>query len=96
MYGPQIGVWVTTMGSAYTFPDGTNNCHIGDASYDQSLWGPGSKTASTGCVGPNTCLPLSGQLLAVISIGVTLAAAVAASFAMQSVRLRWKRQFHRL
>jgi len=95
VYGPQIGHWVEKNGQSYTFPDGTNNCHIGDASYDQSLWGPNSKTG-TSCVGPNNCLPWDGKVFAIVSMVATCAIAIGGALAIASVRLRWKRQFHRL
>lgn len=98
VYGPQIGHWVRDAQAgkgSYEFPDHNNNCNIGKPGYDQNLWGPNSETG-TDCVGPNNCLPLGGKLLAIGSGAVTIACCVAASFMIAGVRLRYKRQFHRL
>jgi cation-transporting ATPase 13A3/4/5 len=98
VYGPQIKHWVEASQNGkgkYTFPDGDNNCHIGEAGYAQDLWGPQSLTG-TDCVGPNNCLPMSGKLLAIGSGIVTIACCVLASFMIAGVRLRFKKQFHRL
>jgi len=98
VYGPQIKHWVEAAGkngAKYTFPDHSNNCHIGEAGYAQDLWGPNSLTG-TSCVGPNNCLPTSGKMLAIGSGALTIACCIGASFLIAGVRLRYKKQFLRL